>query len=177
MKSVQRSIRDEVVHIHPSPQSLLDIGCGNGFFTQVLAHSLPHTAITAVDLTLPRNPAGLNGIRFVEGGVENLPFDSNLFDVVTASMSMHHWNNKEQGITEIYRVLKEGGRMVIGDPLLQDWLSNPFLGRLVQKIDGGVFAVPQELRAYLESAGFEAVSIQVVPHSLKSVYLITATKP
>ena len=177
MRSVQKSILDAVLQMRPLPQALLDVGCGDGSFTRILSSCLPGTAITAVDLTFPGQMAGFTKIRFAQASVEKLPFDSGSFDVVTASLSMHHWENKKQGISEIHRVLKTGGQIIIGDPLLQGWLSNPLLGWLAQKIDRGVFASPQNLLAYLESAGFESARIQDAPNSLRSLFLVTAIKP
>ena len=177
MRSVQKSILEAVLQIHPSPKALLDVGCGDGSFTRALSCSLPSTAITALDLAFPKYLAWSTKIRFVKGRVEKLPFGSGSFAVVTASLSMHHWDDKGQGISEIYRVLGEGGRAIIGDPLLQGWLSNPFLGWLAQKTDRGVFASTQEILTYLESAGFKSANVQVVPHSLRSLFLITAVKP
>ena len=177
MRNVQKSILDAVLEIHPPPKALLDVGCGDGFFTRALSSSLPSVVITALDLSFPKYLAGYTGIRFVEGRVEKLPFDSGSFDVVTASLSMHHWDDKKQGISEIYRVLRGNGHIIIGDPLLQGWLNNPLLGWLAQKIDRGVFATTQEALVYLENAGFESANVQIVPHSLRSLFLITAAKP
>jgi len=111
------------------------------------------------------------------GNVEALRFEDNSFDLVYASLALHHWENKKQGISEAYRVLKSGGNLIIGDPLLKGWMSNRLLGWLTQKLDGGVFATPRELTDYLEGAGFTHVHIDLVPHSMRSLFLVTATKP
>lgn len=43
------------------------------------------------------------------GSVYNLPFDDNSFDLVTCSSALHHLDNLEKAISEIYRVLSPGG--------------------------------------------------------------------
>jgi len=203
MRAVHRSILDAVLQVDPSPVALLDIGCGDGSFTRVLCHYVPNTSITGLDLSLPHNLGGATGmtgavkvaeamgrtgmgnvrgavnttgIRFVEGTVERLPFPTASFDLVTVSLSMHHWDDKRKGISEVFRVLRPGGCLIIGDPLLQGWLGNPLLGRLAQSIDRGSFASASELEGYLLSSGFATFTISPVPNSFKSTFLITAQK-
>ena len=176
MRAVHRSILDAVLRVDPSPTALLDIGCGDGSFTRVLCHYLPGTSITGLDLSLPRYLGTATAIRFVEGAVERLPFSTASFDLVTVSLSMHHWTDKGKGIAEISRVLRPKGRLIIGDPLLQGWLGNPLLGRLAQSIDRGSFSSASELEGYLLSSGFDSPAITLVPNSLKSTFLITAQK-
>jgi len=115
-------------------------------------------------------------IRFVAGSVDALPFSDRSFDMVVASLSLHHWEDKESGIAELSRVLQTGGSLILGDPLRQGWLGNRVLGQLAQRIDGGIFSIPDELTASLESNGFESVRISTVPHSFRSLFLITARK-
>jgi len=177
MRPVQTLIVEAVSQMAPIPMSLLDIGCGDGAFTLALHAAFTKTAISALDPGFPKYLAGHGRISFVKGAAESLPFAQNSFDVLTASLSLHHWDNKKEGISEALRVLKDGGQLIMGDPLLEDWLSNRFLGWAAQKIDGGSFAAPRELLGYFEDAGFGSVNINAVPRSLKSLYLIVATKP
>ncbi|MCL2757505.1 MAG: methyltransferase domain-containing protein [Coriobacteriia bacterium] len=177
MRSVHRSILGAALHFSPPPRTLLDVGCGDGLFSRELARCLHNTDITALDHNYPRNLLESARLRFVAGSVDDLPFDANSFDVVTVSLSLHHWADKEKGLAEIYRVLTERGRLIIGDPLLEGWLSKRFWGRLAQAIDGGIFSDPQELTTDLQRVGFEQVCISLVPESMKSLFLITATKP
>jgi ubiquinone/menaquinone biosynthesis C-methylase UbiE len=53
--------------------------------------------------------------RYVVGGAEQLPFAAHCFDVVTTSLSLHHWEHAERGLVEIARVLRPTGRLVIAD--------------------------------------------------------------
>ncbi len=109
--------------------------------------------------------------------MEALPFVAESFDVAIAALSFHHWSSKQTGLHEVFRVLRRGGRLIMGDPLLAGWLSKPLAGWLAQKTDGGVFAAPDTLTAFLLAAGFEQVSIHLVPQTMKSLYLISAMKP
>lgn len=176
MRQVHRSILDAVLGINPLPKTLLDIGCGNGSFTRELHSGLPSMVITALDFRFPKYLKGQTSVRFIAGSAEELPFDSESFDAITVSLSLHHWKNKEKGISEVYRVLKTKGHLVIGDPLLQGWLSKPVMGWLAQKIDGGTFAATAELTAHLKGAGFKYVNMGLIPNSMQSLFLVTAVK-
>jgi methylase of polypeptide subunit release factors len=50
MRAVHQAILDETLRVRPSPQTLLDIGCGSGVFTQALAAALPSTFISGVTI-------------------------------------------------------------------------------------------------------------------------------
>ena len=175
MKVIHRAIIEKARSLSPQPLTALDIGCGNGAFTRLVSGSLPGTAVTAVDIDVSRvTDAG--GIAFVKGSAENLPFSSEAFDVIIAAQTLHHWNDKQRGICEAYRVLKKGGSIIIGDPLLEDWLRSSFWGGLIQAVDRGSFTDRKRLTGYLEKAGFGDISISAVSGTMKSVYLITASK-
>lgn len=176
MRTVHKAILYETLCVRPLPQTFLDIGCGNGTFTQMLADAFPNTSVTASDTFDGKRLTVAQNISFVKGSAEELPFKRASFDVVIAALSLHHWKDKSQGISETYRVLKKGGCLIIGDPLLEDWMSNRFCGWLMQLIDGGSFTDKQRLTGYLDKAGFGCVNISLVPNSMKSLYIITAIK-
>lgn len=53
--------------------------------------------------------------RFVVAAAERLPFANASFDLVTTSLSMHHWEAVEHGLAEIGRVLRPNGRVLLAD--------------------------------------------------------------
>jgi len=175
MNQVEQAIFDAVLRINPRPGTLLDIGCGNAFFAQTLASALPQTAITGLDPAYPRRPVSTR-IEFVQCNVESLPFGAGTFDVLTASKSLHHWSDKKKGLAEAYRVLKSGGWLIIGDPLLQGWLEKPYLAWLVRLLDSGTISPYGELVSQLEETGYQAIDIAMIPKSMNSLYLIRAQK-
>lgn len=175
MRAIHYAVLNEISCSKIIPQTILDVGCGNGSFTRVLSATVPGSNITAIDTSIPKlfSP---DHIVFTEGRVEQLPFASESFDLVIAALSLHHWKEKNKGISEIYRVLKKDGRLIIGDPLLEDWMSNHMLGLLMQVLDGGIFTDKKRVSEYLNTAGFEDISIRIIPNTMKSLYLITAKK-
>lgn len=176
MRTIHRAIAEEILHSRTTPQTILDVGCGDGSFTRTLAALLPHAAVTAMDATTASFPSSAN-LSFVRGKAESMPFAASSFDLVIAALSLHHWEAKEKGLREAFRVLKRGGRLVIGDPLLEDWMRHLALGFLMQKADGGSFTDEKTIREYLRAAGFERMDIRLVPRTMRSLYLITAEKP
>jgi ubiquinone/menaquinone biosynthesis C-methylase UbiE len=104
---------------------VLDVGCGTG--TLALA---AQQRIGGTGRVVGTDPAPLQIARarakaarhhmpvdFQVGVIEQLPFPDQTFDVVLSTLMMHHLplSLKRQGIAEISRVLKPGGRLVIGD--------------------------------------------------------------
>lgn len=175
MRAIHYAVLTEIHGLRKTPHSILDVGCGNGSFTRVLSATFPGSKFSAVDTTIPRM-FSYDNIVFTEGKVEQLPFVSESFDLVIATLSLHHWKEKSEGIREIYRVLKKEGRLIIGDPLLEDWMSNRILGSLMQRLDGGVFTDKKRITEYLNTAGFDNIGIKLIPNTMKSLYLITANK-
>ncbi|RHJ88355.1 class I SAM-dependent methyltransferase [Emergencia timonensis] len=175
LRAIHHAVLNEISCSSTIPQTILDVGCGNGVFTQEVSATFPRSDITAIDISIPKSFSPGN-ITFLKGSAEQLPFVSESFDLVITVLSLHHWKEKNKGISEIYRVLKKGGRIIIGDPLLEDWMSNRILGLLMQKLDGGTFTDKKRVSGYLNTAGFEDISIGLIPNTMKSLYLITAKK-
>lgn len=175
MRTIHYAVLNKISSLCPHPQAVLDIGCGDGLFTQTVSTVYPNAKITATDISVP-NQVISDKISFIECNVEELPFASESFDLVYTVLSLHHWKNKNKGIKEIHRVLKKNGLLIIGDPLLEDWMSNKFLGWLMQKIDGGIFTDENKIRKMLTSAEFQDINVRLIPKTIKSLYLITAKK-
>jgi ubiquinone/menaquinone biosynthesis C-methylase UbiE len=103
---------------------VLDLGCGSGVFTDLL-HRRGFQA-TGLDLSpklLELARRKYPELRFVEGDVENLPFDDGAADGVMLSGILHHLPEPARCAAEVYRVLRRGGRFVAFDPNR----ANPFM--------------------------------------------------
>ncbi len=96
-------------------------------------------------------------IKMKVGYAENIPFEDNSFDIVVVSDALHHWDNQEKGIKEVYRVLKPGGQLAI-----EEIHPNTNIGRFVVSMERTFvmhsrFFRPNELRDMLEKQGFKFV--------------------
>lgn len=58
---------------------------------------------------------GLCNIDFVQGDAENLPFSDNSFDIVISRLAFHHFSNPKRCFSEMTRVVKTGGKLVVID--------------------------------------------------------------
>lgn len=103
-------------------ESVLDIGCGDGRFTRVLAglfskvagidvkeHKIKEAADTA-------KAEGLD-IDFRTASGQEVPYDDQSFDVVAFSNSLHHMPDPAGALAEASRVLKPGGLLYIMEPV------------------------------------------------------------
>ncbi|RYB89650.1 methyltransferase domain-containing protein [Nocardioides glacieisoli] len=93
-------------------QRAVDVGCGPGALTAVLAERLGADHVAAVDPSEPfvaacreRNP----GVDVRHGGAESLPFDDDSFDVAAACLVVHFMADPVRGVTEMARVTRRDG--------------------------------------------------------------------
>lgn len=98
---------------------VLDAGCGTGAVISLLAEKYPEKHYTGIDLS-PKMievaaAKGVKGAKFICGDCENLPFDPESFDVITCSMSFHHYPHPVDFLRSCKRVLRPGGRLIIRD--------------------------------------------------------------
>ena len=131
-----RGIAADVARIAPAGAAVLEVGCGPGHLSSRLADQ--GLNVTGLDLDpamverarANAEPAASSrvgpGPTFVVGDAAGLPFADASFDLVVSTFSMHHWSDRAAGLSEIARVLRPGGRVVIWD--LKPG-SAPFHGR------------------------------------------------
>jgi len=107
---------------------LLELGCGSGDYTVMLARRGAH--ITASDISrqagwYTRARADVNGVaervQFCLANTETLPFADRSFDLVVGFGVLHHLN-LNTATPEIRRVLRSGGRAVFREPMRGSWL-------------------------------------------------------
>jgi ubiquinone/menaquinone biosynthesis C-methylase UbiE len=113
-----------MARLHPG-EAVLDVGCGTGTLAlEAKRHVGQAGRVAGVDPSqeqIARAHAKAARrhlpIDFQIGVIEQLPFPDQTFDVVFSTLMMHHLpaSLKRQGLAEIARVLKPGGRLVIAD--------------------------------------------------------------
>jgi len=96
---------------------ILDVGCGNGYKTGVLAGD---NTVYGLDITEANiEKAAEKGIKAQLHDVEDpIPFEDNCFDLVVCSEVLEHLFLPEKVLKEIHRVLKKGGIFIATVPNL-----------------------------------------------------------
>ncbi|MFT3739883.1 MAG: bifunctional demethylmenaquinone methyltransferase/2-methoxy-6-polyprenyl-1,4-benzoquinol methylase UbiE [Breznakibacter sp.] len=158
------------------PQKVLDVATGTGDLAIALSKKLG-TKVTGLDLSsemlkvAERKIEKLDNIviELVQGDSENLPFSSDVFDAITVAFGVRNFEHLEKGLTEMMRVLKPGGRMVILEfskpsafPMKQ--LYNfyfktilPFCGGLISKDKAAYTYLPESVNQFPEGKAFTSI--------------------
>jgi SAM-dependent methyltransferase len=160
--------------------SILEVGSGPGFITELLLTDLPHCTVTAVELD-PRmcevargQLAEQPGDRFeiVQSSIlmTDLPDDS--FDFALARFVFQHLSAPDLALVEILRLLKPGGRLAIvdvddavGGMLVPGIPAFEVAGRKVRQVQAGRAGdreIGRKLWRQLAGAGFSELGLEVV---------------
>ena len=113
-------IVEEIAAVDPGV--VADLGCGTGTLTIAVGERLPDARVVGVDgdpkiLDLARAKDGSDRIEWVDGMADNLPFADGEVDVLVVTLVFHHLplGIKKAALAEARRVLRPGGRLVVGD--------------------------------------------------------------
>jgi demethylmenaquinone methyltransferase/2-methoxy-6-polyprenyl-1,4-benzoquinol methylase len=165
----------------------LDLCCGTadlalelGQYARVIGLDFCHPMLVLGQEKLDRRQAP---VALAEGDALNLPFSSEPFDVVTIAFGLRNLEATDQGLVEIYRVLKPGGRTAILEfsrpvvPVFSQIFGFyfkhllPRLGTLISGVNGPYqylhdsvqsFPDQEQLAALMRQAGF----VNVTYHNL-----------
>ena len=177
MPEIRRETLD-VAALQPG-ESVLDVGCGTGTLTLGAARRVgPGARVSGIDaspdmIATARRKAEKQGVAtdFRLAAVEELPFEKAEFDVVLSSLMLHHLPDdvKLQGLAEISRVLKPGGRLVAVDLGARGLHIMGLIGHRMPKDYG------ERLKAMTARAGFE--SVELVATRFKQLVFLRARTP
>jgi demethylmenaquinone methyltransferase/2-methoxy-6-polyprenyl-1,4-benzoquinol methylase len=110
----------ELVSLHP--KQILDVATGTGDFAITSYEILKPEKITGIDISegmleIGRQKiinSGLqNQIELLNGDSEAILYDDNSFDAVTVAFGVRNFENLEKGLSEIKRVLRPGGKLIV----------------------------------------------------------------
>jgi demethylmenaquinone methyltransferase/2-methoxy-6-polyprenyl-1,4-benzoquinol methylase len=97
--------------------SLLDLGTGTGDLAREALGQFPQARVIAADFTLEMMRVGkkTSPLDFSTADALRLPFSNSIFDAVVSGFLMRNVIDLKQALAEQYRVLKNGGRIVVLD--------------------------------------------------------------
>ncbi|MCW4017553.1 MAG: class I SAM-dependent methyltransferase [Candidatus Bathyarchaeota archaeon] len=153
-------------HVKVEPDwVVLDVGCGGGKTVNRLAHLVPNGKVIGLDYSpdmvtyskeFNKKLIAQNCIEIVEGSVEKTGFPDGFFDLVTAFETYYFWSNLTEALTEIKRVLKPNGQLLLVNEMVKDGKYEVEHAKLIK--DTYVRLIPlKELRKAMLSVGFGSV--------------------
>lgn len=143
-KRWRRKVRAELGSVVEDPNSvILDVACGTGDLSIELKRESPAKVI-GTDFCRPMLTVAhgkADNIPFVEGDAMNLSYGNNSFDAVTIAFGLRNLSNFWDGLRELHRVLKPGGKLVVlefSSPVVPGFrqLFNFYFARILPRIGG-----------------------------------------
>lgn len=111
-----------------SNKVVLDIACGEGYGSAILAQSA--LSVVGVDISEEAvrhatNKYQCDRLKFLQGSCESIPLESSSVDVVVSFETIEHHDKHEEMMREIKRVLKSDGFVVISSPDKLEYSDKP----------------------------------------------------
>lgn len=152
------------------PHQILDVATGTGDFAILAAKMLKPDRLIGIDISEGMlkigeekvKKAGLdNTVIMQKGDCLNLPFEDNSFDAVTVAYGVRNFANLDQGLSEMLRVLRPGGHLVIIEltvpgkfPMKQLFriyskVVFPVVGKLISHDSSAYTYLPSTMQAFL----------------------------
>ena len=146
-----------------SDDIILDIGCGGGININRMARNAKKVygidySIESVNLSKEVNDDYIaqGKVEILEGNVQNLPFDDNSFDIITAFETVYFWPNIEKCFGEVKRVLKPGGLFLIG---LESNGSDNMIMKLSEKLINMTVYDDEQITEFLKNNNYSDVTV------------------
>lgn len=182
------------------PKQILDVATGTGDFA-LEALSLNPDRIVGVDISsgmleMGKEKMKKKGVDHIidmqMGDSEKLLFDDNTFDAAIVAFGVRNFENLQQGLSDMCRVLKNGGKIVVIEfsrpknfPMKQ--LYNfyfksilPIIGKLISKDKSAYTYLPESVEAFpdgqdfldiLTEVGFNKVECRPLTFGISSIYI------
>ena len=195
---VARTLRPSLV----GGARVLDVACGTGDLALALA-TAGEAQVVGLDFCRPmleiarrKADAVSRAVPFVEGDALRLPFADESFDVVTIAFGLRNLSGVEEGLRELLRVLKAGGRVAVlefSSPVVPGVRALfgfyfrrvlPGIGGLISGSRGAYEYLPDSVSRFpdqkrlaelMRGAGFEGVEYRNLTGGIAALH--TATRP
>ena len=152
----------------------LDVGCGNGAFTEELIARCAPAAVTAIDpsddqLAYARTRPGAKMTDFRVGDAQNLPFADNSFDVAVMALVIAFLPDPRTAVAEMARVVRPGGSVIAyvwapggGVPVHPIYLALESMGLTSGGVPNPAASERGAMQRFWEDAGLESIETRVI---------------
>ncbi len=194
-KKAIRSLRDL------QPKRILDVATGTADLALEAESQLSPTQIVGIDISKEMLEIGrqklekkglTDKIELLEGDSENIPFPDNTFDAVTVAFGVRNFENLSQGLQQMHRVMRVGGRIAILEfskpalfpfrQLYNFYFKNllPAIGKITSKDPKAYRYLYESVQAFpdgrdfvntLEKIGFKSASFKPLTLGICTLYL------
>jgi demethylmenaquinone methyltransferase/2-methoxy-6-polyprenyl-1,4-benzoquinol methylase len=181
------------------PKRILDLATGTGDFAIALLKLNP-TQIIGMDISSGMLDVGKNKMKAKNvshiidmqlGDSENMPFEDAYFDAITVGFGVRNYEHLEKGLTEMLRVTRSGGKIVILEfskpkrfPIKQAFgfysrFIIPFFGKRISKDEKAYAYLPESVAAFpegkaftdiLSNLGYKQVDASLVSGGIATIY-------
>ena len=183
--NIDKLWRRRVVRIlrKSNPDMVMDMATGTGDLAIAMARRIKDVRILGIDLSdemlaVARQKIESEGvsdrIEVKKGDAENLTFvDSETMDAATVAFGVRNFENLEKGLTEIYRTLRTGGKLIVlefsipRNPLVR-WVYAQYSHRLLPRI-GAMLSKDRQAYDYLPDSVEEFPSPERFAEILRGV--------
>ena len=185
------------------PKTILDIATGTGDFAILSAKELRPQRMIGIDISEGMMKIGQKKVEaeelqhivsFKKDDCTHLSFDDNSFDAVTAAFGIRNFQNLDQGLSEMYRVLRPNGHLSIVElttpvsfPMKQlfklySHTILPVYGKLISKDTSAYSYLTKTIEAFpqgevmldiLRKAGFKNASFKRLTFGICTMYFAT----
>jgi ubiquinone/menaquinone biosynthesis methyltransferase len=151
------------------PSLVLDLCAGTGDFALAVKEQLPEAKVVMADFSKPmlklaqQKVGGKQGFELLAADALKLPFHDMAFDAVVCGFGVRNLDSLEQGLKEIARMLKPGGRVAILEFFKPtgffNRLAHAFYVRTIVPIRGGAISGNKEAYDYLQKTAKNFASL------------------
>ena len=152
----------ERLNIKPG-STVLDVGTGTGVFLPFLLNEIGAGGrIIALDvaekmLGLARAKGFDGSIGYLHADIHNIPLRDGIFDVIVCHSSFPHFQDKPGALTEMNRVMKSGGRLLICHTSSRAGINE--IHRQIPVVKNDIIPDGDEMQLMLSAAGFGEIRI------------------
>lgn len=173
LATLQREVADALLSrmdaLSGEAASVVDVGCGTGYCSELLARRLPSADLWALDIApamvrTARRRLQTRSAFYVCGDAECLPLADDSADLIVSNLALQWCRDLDRVFAECRRVLKPGGRLLFstfGPATLQELRAA--WARVDDYRHVNDFASAQQVASAMARAGLEILDVQVEP--------------